>query len=254
MTIAVAPAIGDHQAPMAGERILVVDDDDGLRTLIAGYLRDNGFDVQETDGVAGLRALIAEHCFDLIILDILMPEEDGLSALRGMGGDFDTPVIMLSTLAHDVDRIVGLELGADDYIAKPCNPRELLARVRAVLRRRQRAGVAAPDPAPAAAPGGAEGKWVLDTANWVLTAPDGQNVDVSTAELRLLAGLASAKGRILTRDQLMDLYAPSGEIFDRAVDVHVSRLRKKLRPMGGDHLIRTIRGEGYGVGTGLICR
>lgn len=257
MTIAIAPMISDDPAPMTSGRILVVDDDDGLRTLIAGYLGDNGFDTREARSVAELRDILAAESFDVIILDVLMPEEDGLSALRGMGRHVDASIILLSTLAHDVDRIVGLELGADDYIAKPCNPRELLARVRAVLRRRQPRG--ALEQAGGEAQGGPpshgiSGKWVLDTGNWILTAPDGRNVDLSTSELRLLAGMASAKGRVLTRDQLMGLYAPSGEIFDRAIDVHISRLRKKLRPMGGDFLIRTIRGEGYGIGTGLICR
>jgi two-component system OmpR family response regulator len=250
--IAAAPVIGDDRRAMTNGRIMVVDDDPALRQLIADYLRDNGFDVREARTVAELREAMAEDRFDLIILDVLMPGEDGLSALRGLGPESDAAVIILSTLAHDVDRIVGLELGADDYLAKPCNPRELLARARAVLRRRgAREGATPAEEADAAAPN--QG-WLLDTDCWTLTAPDGQHADLSTSELRLLAGLAEARGRVLSRDQLMDLSAVGGDSFDRAVDVHISRLRKKLRPMGGENLVRTVRGEGYCVGAGLRCR
>lgn len=250
--IAAAPVIGDDRRAMTNGRIMVVDDDPALRQLIADYLRDNGFDVREARNVAALREAMAEDRFDLIILDVLMPGEDGLSALRGLGPENDAAVIILSTLAHDVDRIVGLELGADDYLAKPCNPRELLARARAVLRRRgTREGASPAEDADAA--GSCRG-WLLDTDCWTLTAPNGDHVDLSTSELRLLAGLAEARGRVLSRDQLMDLSAVGGDSFDRAVDVHISRLRKKLRPMGGENLVRTVRGEGYCIGVGLRCR
>lgn len=246
--------IGNDPETMTNGRILVVDDDPALRHLIADYLRDNGFAVREACNVAELREATGEESFDLIVLDVLMPGEDGLSALRGLGPEKEAAVIILSTLAHDVDRIVGLELGADDYLAKPCNPRELLARIRAVLRRRGAAAplADAPDMADEAGEGGRE--WLLDTSCWTLTAPDGQHVDLSTSELRLLAGLAEARGRVLSRDQLMDLNAVGGDSFDRAIDVHISRLRKKLRPMGGENLVRTVRGEGYCIGAGLRCR
>ncbi len=239
--IAQIGGIDDDPSAMASERIIVVDDDTDLRGLVADYLRQSGFAVREAGDGAMLRALLDEETADLVLLDIMMPGEDGLAVLRSLTTRPDVAVIMLSTLANDVDRIVGLELGADDYLAKPCNPRELLARVRAVLRRRQpRTGEAQPgDGTPA---------WCIDTKGWRLSSPAGEDVPLSTGEMRVLIALAEAKGRVLTRDQLLDRCAIGEDSVDRAIDVHVSRLRKKLEPHGGDALVRTVRGEGYSLG------
>lgn len=229
---------------MAGETIFVVDDDSGLRDLICGYLRDNGFVVHGAAGVAAMRELLEQVEPDVIIMDVMMPDEDGLAGMRWLQGRTTAACIMLSTLAGDVDRIVGLELGADDYIAKPCNPRELLARIRAVLRRRP----VATDAAAVASDGE---QWVLDTGSWRLIAPDGSVPELSTNDLRLLLALADADGRVLSRDQLAMSLDPDADSFDRAIDVQVSRLRKRLAAHGGEALVRTARGFGYGLGLPL---
>lgn len=243
ISVASGGGISDDPSVMASERIIVVDDDTGLRGLIADYLRQAGFSVREANGGAALRTLLEEEPAELAILDVMMPGEDGFAVLRGLSAQRDLAVIMLSTLANDVDRIVGLELGADDYVAKPCNPRELLARVRAVLRRRQALG--------RAGEGAAAPVWRLDTQGWRLSSPAGEIVPLSTGEMRVLVALAEASGRVLTREQLLDRCAIGEESVDRAIDVHVSRLRKKLEPHGGDNLVRTVRGEGYSLGGAL---
>ena len=225
---------------MAGETIIVVDDDAGLRGLICGYLAAQGFAVHPADSVAALRVLMQRVTPDVIIMDVMMPQEDGLDGMRWLRARSDAACIMLSTLAADVDRIVGLELGADDYIAKPCNPRELLARVRAVLRRRS-ASAAAVSETP-------EPGWVFDSRHWRLLAPNGHQPDLSTHDLRLIEALVAAQGRVLSRDQLMQVLDPDAESFDRSIDVQVSRLRRRLSDCGGEGLIRTVRGFGYGLG------
>ncbi len=234
--------IGDARG-MAGESILLVDDDAALRLLISDFLRGHGFAVREAGGGAAMRAALADGPCDLVILDVMMPNEDGLSCLRALqsGGGAATPaVIMLSALATDIDRIIGLEAGADDYVAKPCNPRELLARIRSVLRRREPGEVAA---------GGAVlafAGWQLDESAWVLRDPAGTRIALSSGEIRLLAALVRARGAVLNRDQLMDaIHGIDGLSFDRAIDIHVSRLRRKLQERGGGKLIRTVRGAGY---------
>lgn len=230
----------DDAGGVAGESILLVDDDAALRQLISEFLRGHGFTVREADGGAAMRAALAEGQADLVILDVMMPFEDGLSCLRALQGAEAPAVIMLSALATDIDRIIGLEIGADDYLAKPCNPRELLARIRSVLRRRN-----SNDPPPASAVLGFAG-WRLDVGAWFLSDPAGQRVDLSASEIRLLAALVGARGGVLTRDQLIDaIHGTDGLSFDRAIDIHVSRLRRKLQERGGDELIRTVRGAGY---------
>lgn len=240
LVLATCAASGDASSWMSDAQILLVDDDPGLRVLMADYLGSHGYAVRQADGVAMMRAALAEAPVDCIILDIMMPGDDGLSGLRELHEVSSAPVIMLSTLASDVDRIVGLEMGADDYIAKPCNPRELLARVRAVLRRQGRqGGVDGPGAGPI---------WMLDSQLWRLTSPTGELADLSMAELRLIAALVQASGRILSRNQLIEASGTGHEPFDRAVDVALSRIRRKLAPLGGDNLIRTVRGEGYAIG------
>lgn len=240
MAVASPVTPGNGASAMAGETIIVVDDDAGLRGLICDYLAAQRFAVHPADSVAALRLLMQRVTPDVIIMDVMMPQEDGLDGMRWLRARSDAACIMLSTLAADVDRIVGLELGADDYVAKPCNPRELLARVRAVLRRR-------PGGEPAGADPGEPG-WVFDTRHWRLTSPDGRQPELSTHDLRLIEALVAAQGRVLSRDQLMQVLDPDAESFDRSIDVQVSRLRRRLADCGGQGLIRTVRGFGYGLG------
>ena len=218
-------------------RILVVDDDAELRGLIADFLSGNGLDVRGAANGAEMDAALAEAPVDLIVLDLMMPGEDGLSIVRRLHGGDRPPVIMLSAMGEDTDRIVGLEVGADDYLAKPCNPRELLARIRAVLRRGE--GAAMPEP-----PGHLRrfGPWTLDVAERQVSR-DGAATAVTDGEFRILTALLDRPGRVVSRDQLIEATRGSdSDVFDRTIDVTISRLRKKLGP--GDP-IRTVRNEGY---------
>lgn len=236
-------------------RILIVDDDEGIRSLIGEFLAKHGYETATAADPLEMRAMLAAESFDLIVLDVMMPREDGLTALRQMGADAP-PVIMLSAVGSDVDRIVGLEMGADDYLAKPCNPRELLARIRTVLRRR-----AATQPAPGdagqrviALDAGADSGDCLHFAGWrmdlglrLLFDPANALISLSDGEFRLLRAFAEHPRRVLTRDQLLDWSrGEDSEHYDRAIDVQLSRLRRKLSEgQGGSDVIRTVRNEGY---------
>lgn len=218
-------------------RILVVDDDPGIREVLCDYLGQHGY---RADGAASAsemdHAMSAGHV-DLIVLDLMMPGEDGLSVVRRLSGT--PPVVMLSAMGEDTDRIVGLELGAADYLAKPCNPRELLARIRAVLRRPRE------EETPAGTALMFDG-WRLDLLRRELRRPDGEVVALSGGEFGLLRVFAERPGRVLTRDQLLEAArGTESDAFDRAMDVQISRLRKKLDDGSGRDLIATIRGEGY---------
>ena len=228
-----------HQgAVKQSEHILVVDDDPGIRALIGDFLQDHGYLVRTADGGAAMRAALAEAPADLIVLDIMMPGEDGLEVLRGLGPARRPGIILLSTLGSDVDRIVGLEMGADDYLPKPCNPRELLARVRAVLRRKASAAE------PVATTGLRFADWSLDPVARTLLDSAGAAVTLTDGEFRLLIALAEHPRRVLSRDFLLECaHGLDSDNFDRAIDVQVSRLRKKLGDDGT--LIRTVRNEGY---------
>ncbi|HYF22990.1 MAG TPA: response regulator [Caulobacteraceae bacterium] len=224
-------------------RILVVDDDPGIRDVLGEFLSRHGYEVRTAGGAAEMDRSVAASAPDLIVLDLMMPGEDGLSICRRLAAANGPAVIMLSAMGEETDRIVGLELGADDYLPKPCSPRELLARVRAVLRRRrERVG---------SGEGGATAAlefagWRLDLVRRELKSRDGTAVGLSGGEFSLLRTLAERPNRILTRDQLLDLArGPTNDAFDRAIDVQVSRLRKKLDDGSGRELIRTVRGEGY---------
>ena len=221
--------------------ILVVDDDAGIRGVIRDYLEEHGYAVETAASAKELDGHLARAKPDLIVRDVMMPGEDGLSVARRLSAEPGPAIIMLSALGEDADRIIGLELGADDYLPKPCNPRELLARVRAVLRRR---GDAAGKPGMEAQFAG----WKLDLVRRELHAPSGLVVGLTSGEFMLLRGLLERPMRILTRDELLDLArGPDTEAFDRAIDVQVSRLRRKLEDgsSGQGALIRTIRNEGY---------
>lgn len=222
--------------------ILVVDDDPDLRKLITDFLAGHGYRVLAVDNAAEMRRVIDEQHPDLVILDVMMPGEDGLSAARRLANERGPGVIMLSALGSDTDRIIGLEVGADDYLAKPCNPRELLARVRALLRRRRTSESSASEAGRIYEFAG----WRLDVVRRDLRDPTGIYINLSDGEFALLRSFVEHPQRVLTRDQLLD-WARGGndEVFDRAIDSQISRLRRKLNDRAHEELIRTVRNEGY---------
>ena len=239
------PSVGEvvQAAPAPPARIIVVDDDPGIRDVISEFLGRHGFDVETASDGAGLARALQRKAADLVVLDIMLPGEDGLAICRRISAQDGPAVIMLSAMGEETDRIVGLELGADDYLPKPCNPRELLARIRAVLRRRG-------EPRPEGGKLGAECEfagWRLDLMRRELRSPDGVTVNLSGGEFSLLRVFVERPQRVLTRDQLLDLArGPDSDAYDRAIDVQISRLRRKLEDGGAAaELIRTIRNEGY---------
>lgn len=224
--------------------ILVVDDHRDIRDLISRYLVKNGLRVTSAENTANARKAMKAAAIDLVVLDVMMPGEDGLSFCRSLREAGETPVILLTAMAEDTDRIVGLEVGADDYVTKPFNPRELLARIRAVLRRTQ----AVPKPRDPLEPTrlGFD-RFVLDVGRRELTGPDGVAVPLSTAEYQLLAAFLKRPHLVLSRDQLMDLTSGrSPQVFDRSIDNQVSRLRKKIETdPKTPTLVKTVWGGGY---------
>jgi DNA-binding response OmpR family regulator len=226
--------------------IVVVDDEASSREMVGDYLGMHGFKVTLCDGGASLRETIKSAKADLVVLDLNMPEEDGLSIVRDLKQRSRVPIIMLTATASPIDRVVGLELGADDYIAKPCELRELLARIRSVLRRSQ------PEPAAGASGQAARPvvrfgtKW-LDLDARVLRDDEDNEHPLTNSEFSLLKAFADNPKRVLSRDRLLDLAnARDPEAFDRAIDVRITRIRKKIEP-DPEHpsVIRTIRGAGY---------
>jgi two-component system OmpR family response regulator len=230
----------DGAAPV---RILMVDDDPGIRDVVSDFLSRHGYTVETASDAAEMERELNRAPVDLVVLDIMLPGEDGLAICRRLARPDGPAIIMLSAMGEETDRIVGLELGADDYLPKPCNPRELLARIRAVLRRRQ-------EPRSVDGPLGAGCEfagWRLDLVRRELRSPQGVVVNLSSGEFSLLRALVERPQRVLTRDRLLDLArGPDTEAYDRAIDVQISRLRKKLDDgTGGQELIRTVRNEGY---------
>ena len=226
------------------DRIVVVDDDARIRDLLRRYLTQEGFEVLLAEDAKTLNRVLTRDTIDLIVLDLMLPGEDGLSICRRLAGVAGPPVIMLSAMGEDTDRIVGLELGADDYLPKPCNPRELLARVRAVLRRKAEA----PAAKDAALGAGCEFQgWRLDLVRRELMSPQGVLVNLSSGEFSLLRAFVERPQRVLTRDQLLDMArGRDSDAYDRAIDVQISRLRRKLHDDGRHaQLIKTVRGGGY---------
>jgi two-component system OmpR family response regulator len=222
--------------------VLVVDDDPDLRKLISEFLAGHGFRVATAGNSAAMRQFMRGTVPDLVILDVMMPGEDGLSAARYLAAEHNrVAIIMLSALGGDTDRIIGLEVGADDYLPKPCNPRELLARVRAVLRRR-----GSDEPNPQIVRRYEFDGWCLDPLRRELRDPAGTLINLSDGEFALLRCLAENPQRILSRDQLLDMArGPNAESYDRAIDTQISRLRRKLNDRADSELIRTVRNEGY---------
>ena len=228
---------------MESAHIAVVEDDPEIRTMVVALLGREGFRAKGFRTADAFDRAALHERFDLAVLDVMLPGEDGLSLCRRLRAAGDIGVLMVTARGDDVDRIVGLEIGADDYLAKPFNPRELVARARAILRRTQ----GAPGAGRIATPEcyGFAG-WRLDLGARTLDAPDGSAIELTGGEFDLLACFARHPQRVLNRDQLLDwtrgrLPGP----FDRAVDVQVGRLRRKLAARGGDALIKTVRGGGY---------
>ena len=227
----------------AAAHIVVVDDDPDVRETVAEYLRRNGLSVTEADGGKALREVMASRPIDLAVLDINMPGDDGLTLAREIRASGDAGIIMLTAKNDDLDRIVGLEIGADDYITKPFNSRELLARVRAVLRRASRGGG---EPATL----GREvqmGKCRLNLDSRKLYAADGSEVPITAMEYDLLSTFARHPRRVLSRDQLLDLaHSKEMEPFDRSIDTRITRIRRKIeKDPGHPECLKTVRGAGY---------
>jgi len=222
-------------------RCLLVDDDADIQELMQGYLRQFGIAVTAAHDGTAMREALARATFDILLLDLMLPDDNGLSLCHWLRRRSTMPVIVLTAHGDLASRVLSLEVGADDYLQKPFEPRELVARMRALLRRAQAHG-AEQAPAPLRFHG-----WTLDRLQRQLTAPDQGVVSLSTIEFRLLASLLEHRGRVLTRDQLLDLVrAPGTEVTDRSIDLVVSRLRQKLRDSPRrPQLIRTVRGEGY---------
>ena len=231
--------------------VLIVDDDREIRGLLAQYLEKHDFRTTAVADGKEMRRVLDRTHIDLLVLDLMLPGEDGLALCRELRSRSQLPIIMLTARGEDVDRIVGLELGADDYVAKPFNPRELLGRIKAVLRR---AAHAPRDPSPETVRGFSFGGWRLDTVTRTLTDSAGKEVSLSGAEYRLLAVLLGAGNRVLTRAQLTELLrGRDADPFDRSIDVRVSRLRQIL---GDDarapQIIKTVYGEGYVIGISVV--
>ncbi|GAA5787142.1 two-component system response regulator BfmR [Chitiniphilus shinanonensis] len=226
---------------MEKEHLLVVDDDDEIRALLQDYLEKNGFRVSTAADGAAMRRVLAADPVKLVVLDVMLPGEDGLALCRALRAESEIPVVMLTALNDETDRIVGLELGADDYVTKPFSPRELLARIRVILRRTRHTPVTT-EPRLSHFSG-----WQLQHAGRQLISPDGLAIPLSLAEYRLLKVLLEHANRVLSRDQLLD-YTRGREAvpFDRSVDMLVSRLRQRLSDdPRNPALIRTVRNEGY---------
>jgi two-component system phosphate regulon response regulator OmpR len=223
-------------------QILVVDDDPEIRKLLARYVESQGFRVLLAATCSELRERIATHKVDLIVLDVMLPDGSGLDMCRSLRGEGSTiPIILLTALKEEVDRIVGLEIGADDYLGKPFNPRELVARIRAVLRRQ-----AEPQPQTASSKRYRFEGFSVDPTLRQVVSPDGAEIDLTGAEFDLLQVFLDRPGRVLSRDQLLDLTrGRDGEVFDRSVDVLMSRLRRKLTGAGAGQVFKTVRNGGY---------
>lgn len=226
--------------------ILVVDDHKDIRDLLGQFLRKHDLQVTTARDGYEMRECLTRGSIDLIVLDLMLPGEGGLKLCRELRTHSSVPVIMLTALGEEADRIVGLEIGADDYVTKPFSPRELLARIKAVLRRLANAG----DAEPMATGGRILGfaGWTLDLVRRELRSPDNTLVDLTTGEFDLLSAFVEHPQRILSREDLCEVTRGRGvatAAFDRAVDVQVSRLRRKLDVVSEEGMIKTVRNAGY---------
>ncbi len=246
------PRGSEPASAITGARIVIVDDDPGVRELLTAFLVDHGFGAEAVASGKALRHRLERRDCDLIVLDIMMPGEDGLSILRSLMHRNDGPgVIMLSAVSNEIDRIVALEMGADDYVVKPSSARELMARIRSVLRRRAA-------PAPQLGQGNRDhaptpptdyfgfAGWTFDSRRRKLTAPGGTVVAVTETEYRILTIFLRDPHKVHSRESLADLTGKENVSgTDRTIDVHVSRLRQKLAMGSDDEIIRTVRNQGY---------
>jgi two-component system OmpR family response regulator len=228
----------------SAQHILIVDDHRDIRDLLARYLSKNGYRVSSAESSAAARRLLEKGAIDLVVLDIMMPGEDGLALCRHLRATGELPVILLTAMAEDTDRVIGLEMGADDYVTKPFNPRELLARIKAVLRRtnslpRRREALDAEQIR--------FDRWTLKVAQRELIGADGVATPLSTAEFHLLAALLRHPKMVLSREQLLDLTrGRAAAVFDRSIDNQISRLRRKVEAdPKSPALIKTVWGGGY---------
>ena len=226
------------------DRILIVDDDPEIRQLLVDYLLRQGFEAVPARNGREMWQMLDKHAIDLVVLDLMLPDADGLTLCRDLRAKSSLPVLMLTARGEEADRIVGIEMGADDYLVKPFSPRELVARIRGILRRTR---ALPPNLRPDTQRCLAFAGWKLDTATRVLTGADGVATPLSGAEYRLLRILLDHPNRVLNRDQLVELiHGREAEPYDRAIDVQISRLRQRLRDDGREaRLIKTVRGEGY---------
>jgi two-component system OmpR family response regulator len=242
-TVAVARSMAIPMTIIA--HVLAVDDDPSVRQMIADYLTDNEVRVTTLASGRDIAEVMERETIDLVILDVRLPDEDGMQIARKLREESDLPIILLTGRKDEADRVMGLELGADDYLTKPFSPRELLARIRALLRRSRAHETVADGLAKIRAYRFLG--WELNVRLRRLTAPQGMNVPLTNSEFNLLAAFLAAPQRVLSRDQLLNLSRlHNDEVYDRSIDVQVGRLRKKLEPDASQpQLIRTERGAGY---------
>jgi two-component system, OmpR family, response regulator len=230
-------------------RILVVDDDANVRRMVIEYLSSHGFEVLEADGGSAMRRQIEQTLPDLILLDVRLPGEDGLTIARFLRERYDVGIIMLTAARDVVDRVVGLEIGADDYVSKPFDPRELLARIKSLMRRLQAKAPAAATPAACSSerPRMPIGRCLLDPASRQLFDPNGVELPMTAMEFALLQAFLANPNRVLSRDQLLTLTRNrEWEPFDRSIDICIARVRRKIeRDPAQPMAIRTVRNSGY---------
>lgn len=231
------------------QTILVVDDDAGIRDLLGKFLQKHGFETKLAKNGDDMWQVIENSQLDLIILDIMMPGKDGITLCKTIRQDSQIPILMLTAMSEDVDRIIGLEMGADDYLGKPFNPRELLARIKAVLRRSQTMPVSTPQKKSTTEY--VFCGWRLNKIERRLFSPDAVEISLSTGEYNLLLAFLDRPQQVLSRDQLLDLtrHRPAGP-YDRSIDIQISRLRNKIElNQKAPKIIKTVRGGGYVLST-----
>lgn len=229
----------------ARPHLLLVDDEAAIREPLGQYLQRAGFRVSEAANAADARKLLAGSAIELVVLDVMMPGEDGLSLCRSIRENGDLPVILLTARTEETDRIVGLEMGADDYVLKPFSPRELVARIKTIMRRA--GGTPSPRDVQTASALYHFNGWTLRVDDWTLTGADGVGIPLSTADFRLLHAFVTHPRQVLSRDQLLDLtQGREAHAFDRSIDNQISRLRRKLEDDArAPGLIKTVWGGGY---------
>ena len=225
------------------QHIAILDDDPEIRSLLEQNLRGAGFEVSTASNGRDLKTILEHQTIDLIVLDLMLPGEDGLTICRELRAESNIPIIMLTAMTHEADRIIGLEMGADDYLTKPFSPRELVARIKATLRRQSMVTTQSEDRRRSAVFEG----WKLDVVRRELRDPDDVLVDLTSGEFDLLAALIERPNRLMTRDLLLDITkGRQADVFDRSIDITISRLRQKIEEdPKNPQFIKTVRGKGY---------